>query len=301
MSITNHDINEWIKTLGVSLPAKEEFWRLGDRTALRYKDGQFYRSNYERGMLLYALIANYRPRVVIEFGTGRGYGTLCMAWAMVDHGINGKIHTVDILSPDTKINWAIDWHDGQPPQNQLLTWNEVWQQSAPEAWLRHIEHLTGDSSKSLRNYSGDSIDFAFIDGAHDYDGVRHDYYALLKYVSPSFGILFDDYAVIKPTFGVHELIDKEVSPYFDTHLLQTKRQFTGDDNPSDAIFKMAWIHSDSLQQPLKVVYDFESINAFLDKYYDTKFPTATQLAIRQMKRFLKRWQLRIQNRLMSVV
>jgi predicted O-methyltransferase YrrM len=300
MSVTNHDISDWIKALDVGLPAKEEFWRLGDRTALRHKEGQFYRSNYERGMLLYALIAHYRPRAVIEFGTGRGYGTLCMAWAMADHDIDGKIYTVDILSPDTKIEWAIDWNDGRSAQNESLTWNEVWKQSAPDSWLQHIKFLTGDSSQSLRNYSGEVIDFAFIDAAHDYDGVRHDYYALLNHLGQSFGILFDDYAV-KPTFGVYELIDKEVSPHFDLHLLQTKRQVTDDNDSSNAIYKMAWVHSDSLKQPLRDVYDFEHHNCFLDAYYYRKFPTTTQVMIRRAKRFLKRWQLRIQNRLMSVL
>ena len=77
-------VREFVQSLDVELPPIEKFWTLGDATALRVRqDGTFFRSNYERGILLYALVAKHRPNTVLEFGTGRGYGSLCMAWGHV--------------------------------------------------------------------------------------------------------------------------------------------------------------------------------------------------------------------------
>ena len=85
-------IKDKISELGVTLPSAESFWGTGDLTALRHNnDVGFYRSNYERGLLVYALVAAHRPKVVLEFGTGRGYGSLCMARAFVEHDIEGTI------------------------------------------------------------------------------------------------------------------------------------------------------------------------------------------------------------------
>jgi hypothetical protein len=95
------DISVFVDSSGVSLPPEEEFFKVGAQTALKNKkDGSFFRSNYERGMLVYALVAHYRPTTVIGFATRRGYDLLCMAWSRCDHDIPGTIYTIDILSPD---------------------------------------------------------------------------------------------------------------------------------------------------------------------------------------------------------
>ncbi len=92
-------VKEFVETLEVEIPPVESFWKLGDATALRQRaDGSFFRANYERGILLYALVAKQRPTCVLEFGTGRGYGCLCMAWAMCDYGIRGLINRVYLFS-----------------------------------------------------------------------------------------------------------------------------------------------------------------------------------------------------------
>ena len=71
------DFEEFIGKLGIKIPSEKEFQELGDVTALfRDKNENFVRLNYERGMLLYALIAKYKPKNILEFGTASGYATL---------------------------------------------------------------------------------------------------------------------------------------------------------------------------------------------------------------------------------
>ena len=88
--------DDFISSLNVTHPEFEKFLKLGDMTALFHEESknQFIKLNYERGLLLYCLITKYQPKNVLEIGTASGFGTLCMAWAMVENNINGKIFTI---------------------------------------------------------------------------------------------------------------------------------------------------------------------------------------------------------------
>ena len=66
------DVKTFINSLEKRIPSNDKFQKLGDLTALyKDKDGNFVRFNYERGPLIYALIAKYQPKNVLEFGTCR--------------------------------------------------------------------------------------------------------------------------------------------------------------------------------------------------------------------------------------
>ena len=54
------------------------------------------------------------------------------------------------------------------------------------------------------------FDFGYIDGAHFYDAVKHDFYAFLKSSNSNFGILLDDY-IDRKYYGVKKLVDEEIS------------------------------------------------------------------------------------------
>ena len=89
-------VQEFISML---LPAQSEHdWsdleEIAKLTALRQeKNGDFYISNFWRGPMLYSLVRAIKPRTILELGTGRGYGAFCMAKAMEDGGIDGKLST----------------------------------------------------------------------------------------------------------------------------------------------------------------------------------------------------------------
>lgn len=160
---------------------QQKFDRLAKLTALRCtKEGQFYYSNLYRGHLLYTLVQKHRPKTILEIGTGRGYGALSMALAALDAKLETQIYSVDVIPSHSAQKWAID--DGSGPQIKNLSLWEVWAQF-PVAWTERIHLLTGTSVDCMRHWLADpsspTIDFAFIDGGHDYWTARHDIAAAL--------------------------------------------------------------------------------------------------------------------------
>jgi len=199
---------------GVSLDEREEqFTAIARLTGLRRAEsGSFYLSNVWRGPLLYALIARHRPRHVLEIGTGRGYGALCMAMAAAELGLDTVIHTVDMLSPETRQVWPIDDEGGQRVIESSI--RDVWRHF-PGDWVDRIEFLTGTSTTCLEtwlaNPSSPAIEFAFIDGGHDYLTVRHDLLAsVMAGQGGSVTLLLDDYGGVQGE-GVRRLVDGQLS------------------------------------------------------------------------------------------
>ena len=70
-------IQEFIQNLDVNLPEREKFLKLSRITPINPKRSENFVINFERGMLLYALIAKIQPKTVLEIGTAEGYSTLC--------------------------------------------------------------------------------------------------------------------------------------------------------------------------------------------------------------------------------
>ncbi|MBI5835229.1 MAG: class I SAM-dependent methyltransferase [Armatimonadetes bacterium] len=227
------DVRDQVARVGVDLPPADAFWRLGDATALRLdrEADRYYRLNYERGPLLYALVASRRPRTILEIGTARGYSTLCMAWALHDVGINGRIYTVDCGPATARREWAVDWHDGQGPHLVNASRAEVWAQVARREWLGRIETLHGRASGCLGRWRGPRVDLAYIDGGHAYDDARHDLYSILPLCSHPLALLFDDYDS-DPRFGVGRLVDSEVAPRLDCTLITNDAAWSAGPLPS---------------------------------------------------------------------
>jgi predicted O-methyltransferase YrrM len=74
------DIKAKIPELVESYPDWETFTRIGNLTKLRAgRDGTFFPANYESGLLLHSLVRRFRPRQILEIGTGRGFASICMA------------------------------------------------------------------------------------------------------------------------------------------------------------------------------------------------------------------------------
>ena len=240
-------VREFIQSLDVELPPIEKFWTLGDATALRVRqDGTFFRANYERGILLYALVAKHRPNTVLEFGTGRGYGSLCMAWAMRDFGITGTINTIDMVSPSKRFKWPIIWPGSNEANVRHLSRHDVWQEVAKSSWMKHIDNMVGLSGAVMQSYSGRPVDFAFIDAGHGYQSVRHDFIMSLQHASDSIGVLFDDYSTEDWGLGTQKLISDDVLPYCSPSLIQTDRRWSGGDREylPDDYSGMVWVKSD---------------------------------------------------------
>lgn len=253
-----------ISRLDVSMPPEEIFFRMGDLTALRQdSDGNFYRSNYSRGPLLYSLVAKFKPKVILEFGTGRGYGALCMAKALVEHSIDGIIYTLDMRSYQDKSSWWIDFGTG--PEIQHLAWSDVWPNYFDPAWLDRISCLTGTSYRIMGKWERlglPRIDFAFIDGGHDYLTVKHDFYSVLQVANSDFRVLFDDY-VEMPRYGTVKLVNEEIEPVFEVELIQSPNASpTGPDSKAGMVF----IDSQRIKSPWPDVFTSKGVQKTLFKY-----------------------------------
>lgn len=156
-----------------------DFDAIGEFTAKRnrqpgdklYKDvGCFYRANYERGILIHALITTGKLDSFLEIGFGRGYATMCAAKAFRELGKVGRITTID------------------PNLDQKYV-----QQLAgvfPKEWFDGIKFVRDKSEDALPLIT-EKFDLVYVDGDHTYDAVKRDW-ELVKDKWERH-ILFDDY------------------------------------------------------------------------------------------------------------
>ncbi len=266
MKIT--DPQAFLNSLDVTIPPYEQFQKLGDMTALHVdNNGQYHRVQYERGMMLYGLVAKYKPKNILEFGTGRGYGCLCMAWAMDDFRIPGKIFTLDYTAHEKSREWPIQRTTNNTPTTEFTSRKKVWDDLKKSSWLKHIEVLTGYSSEIMSKTELPKIEMCYIDGAHFYEGVKHDFFAFLKIAKENFITLFDDYAE-RENYGVKKFIDKEITNNFETTLIRTdvNKLITILENSNDPDAGMIYIQSKSLKRPIEYIYPIKTRNDFLVKY-----------------------------------
>jgi hypothetical protein len=200
----------------LGFPGDEVHWdglrAMAKLTALKLApDGSFHLGHWWRGPLLYALVSKLKPRSVLEFGTGRGYGCFSMAKAAVDQGFPCDIWSVDLLPQDRPQEWAID--DGGGPEVRQLTRAEVWTRHFPAEIRARIHCLTGSSQDVLGSWKQRKlprVDFCFIDGGHDYRTVKLDFLSALKVANAGCSFLFDDYTA-RRSFGVTRVLDVEVA------------------------------------------------------------------------------------------
>jgi len=261
-------IEQFIDSLDIKIPPKEKFLELTHIFPIS-PQLNFAKQipNYERGILLYSLIAKYKPKNVLEIGTAEGYSTLCMAWAMTDYNINGKIFTIDPKPFDVPVERNVTWEDNPKHDTVMLSRRELWNKFADKEWIKKIEVLTGFSGEVLqKNTKLPKMDMGFIDGSHAYTVVVHDFYAFLEVASENFHLLFDDY-VPNENDGVTKAIDEEVAPNFDIALIQTnaKEQRKESGESPDELY-ICWLDSESLKKPLREIYPKSKSEQIINKY-----------------------------------
>ena len=271
-------IDQFINSLNVQVPSKENFLELTHIFPIYPKLESNPIINYERGMLLYSLIAKYKPKNVLEFGTAEGYSALCMAWAMTDYDINGRIFTIDPKPFDIPVEREITWEKNPEHKTTLLSTKELWNKFAKEEWIKKIEVLTGFSGEILQKNAKvlPKMDMGFIDGHHAYEAVIHDFYAFLQTASENFYLLFDDYNP-DDSGDVTKVIDEEIVPNFDVTLIKTNaKKQRKEVNELENQLYMCWLESSSLKKPLLEIYPKPKSDQIITKYL----------------KFEKRWKLR---------
>ena len=264
------ELYEFINSLEIdNYPSLNEFKKIGDMTALFYNDKKknFIDLNYERGLLLYLLITKLRPKNVLEIGTASGYATLCMAWAMYDNNIDGKIHTIDPIPNNEKMMRAMDDNSGNGPHLENISVREIWDKIDKKEWIEKIIPICGYSGEVLMKDIFPKFDFIFIDAAHFFDGVKHDFLACLNHVNKNFTILFDDY-VDRESYGVKKLIDNDISKKMDVTLIKTdtKNNLEKVINLHDRIYGMCLLDNNSSKIDLNTLYPKKERDDYIKNY-----------------------------------
>lgn len=146
---------------------------------------------YPHGRVLYSLLRKYivdsgEPFItVLETGTARGFSALCMARAIADSGVQGRVVTLDVLPHLKPIYWnCIDDNDGKKSRAELLApWSDL---------ARMITFLQGDTLMMLPRVGLDRINFAFLDAQHIKRSVLHEYRMIKSRQQRGDIIYFDD-------------------------------------------------------------------------------------------------------------
>lgn len=146
---------------------------------------------YVHGRILYALLRKHIADsgesfiTIVETGTARGFSALCMAKAIADSGVDGRIITLDIIPHLTPIYWnCIDDFEGRKTRAELLKpWNE---------WANKITFLHGDTLLMLPRVGVSRVNFAFLDAQHIRRSVIAEFNAVTALQQPGDMIFFDD-------------------------------------------------------------------------------------------------------------
>ena len=181
---------------------------------------------YAHGRILYSSLRkriiqlNKEKNVCIfETGTARGFSSLCMAKAIHDSNISGKIITLDQLPHGQLIYWnnIFDHTKGKISRKKLL---ENWKFLSEQ----YIIFLTGDSRVLGNSLNFNRVHFAFLDGCHTYEDVFFEFNVIQKHQETDDIIIFDDYTnnyynqVVK---AVDEICDKFM---YDKQLIKLNEQ-----------------------------------------------------------------------------
>ncbi len=178
-----------------------------DRSHYLYKSrGCFFRPNYERGILMYYLVAKKKIKSALEIGFGRGYSTLCMAKAMCDHNIDGSIVTVD---PNFNEEFLKQLH-----------------QIFPKEWFTKIEFVKLTSDEYFKKNSDKKFEFIYIDGDHRYEAVKNDWNNSKNVFTKA--LLFDDYCERSQQDIECSKLINEIEEYEKQLILMDRRMFFDD-------------------------------------------------------------------------
>lgn len=150
---------------------------------------------YQHGRVLYTALRTYlqkHPSLnyvnIVETGTARGFSSLCMAKALHDANIEGKIVTFDVLPHQQKMFWnCIDDHEGEKTREELLS-------NYRDLLDRYLIFVQGNSRMSLEKCLMSRVHFAYLDGAHEYEDVIFEFQTLKNKQKAGDFIVFDDFS-----------------------------------------------------------------------------------------------------------
>lgn len=258
-------IADYTNSLNVKIPSLDKFFRLSEIFKINPIREKIYSTpNYERGALLYALITKHRPKIVLEIGTAEGYSAMCMAWAMNDNNIDGKIITVDPKPFSIPVKRLMDFDENKTNEFIMMSTKDLWNKYADPNWLKHISVMSCFSYELLKKELP-RIDFCYIDGHHRVKAVLCDFNIFIQNASKNFLCLFDDYYL--PNSETKEALELEVAPYFNMLLLKTDFKKQNEKLGREAKeLCMCLIDSSDLITPIDDVYSKKHSTKMITNY-----------------------------------
>ncbi len=165
--------------------------------------------NWQHGRVIYAVLRNHLTNIheerkfirCLDIGTAKGFSALCATWAGIDAGKNLLISSVDVIDPNARVmrNSVADCGGPKTLHEMLAPW--------PEARLVEFKQATGVNWLMLNR---SPVEFAFIDGKHNYQAVREEVQLLRTCQHPGSLILFDDVQIPGVYKAVSEVEDYDV-------------------------------------------------------------------------------------------
>jgi predicted O-methyltransferase YrrM len=142
----------------------------------------------------YDLIANLKPKRVVELGTHRGTSLFAFCQAAKDHLLETEIVAVDA--------WKGDEQAGFYDENVFQEVNEIKDNYYSRI---NVKLLRKTFDEAANEFEEDSIDILHIDGLHTYEAVKHDFENWCPKINDSGIIIFHDIEVGENDFGVYKL------------------------------------------------------------------------------------------------
>ncbi len=150
--------------------------------------------NFQHGRLIYSLldmyIKNLKSRLdnflFVDVGTAKGFSSIVISKCACDNNINFKVLSFDIIPHNKKIFWnSVKDVDGKlSRENLLIDYSD---------YTKKINYIQGRTKKKLNMISKDErINFAFLDGSHDYDDVKFEFDFIKQKQIKGDIIFFDD-------------------------------------------------------------------------------------------------------------
>ena len=133
----------------------------------------------DSGWILHGLVRSMKPEVCVEIGSAHGYST-CLISLALHQNLKGHLWAVD---PHQVNHWSDDNPDGTLESLRRNLWR---------VGVHHrvdiVQKNTADAIDDLPK----TIDFAFIDGDHSYEGVKQDWEIISPRMSPFGVVVFHD-------------------------------------------------------------------------------------------------------------
>lgn len=150
----------------------------------------------------YDLVANRKPKRIVELGTHYGTSLWSFSQAVKDQKNNAEINAVDM--------WKGERHAGFYGEEVFETVKKI-----KEKWYSNlkINLIRKTFDEAVFDFEDNSIDILHIDGLHTYEAVRNDFENWFPKVKKNGILLFHDIKVCKEDFGVYKFWEELKEKY----------------------------------------------------------------------------------------